>query len=119
MIVVGHTSVQCITSISLTHTPQGIPLPRSAATTRLYVCLFVLGSRAHGYYRQLQSVEIEIENLRQRVESIELSLDGQSRSKHHVGPTVSSAEGGTVRDGHELTKGCTVAFDQNTPTVYS
>lgn len=72
---------------------------------------------AHGYYRQLQSFEIEIANLQERVESIELSIDGQSRSKHHVRPTVSSAEGGTVRGGHDRTKECSVAFDQNTPTV--
>ena len=30
--------------------------------------------------RQLQSLETEIDNLRERVESIELSLDGKSRS---------------------------------------
>eukprot|EP00904_Undaria_pinnatifida_P000063 jgi/Undpi1/10057/HiC_scaffold_28.g12511.m1 len=42
---------------------------------------------------QLQSLETEIDNLRQKVEGIELFLDGQSRSKHHIDDPTASERG--------------------------
>ena len=69
------------------------PLSRDASQTRLHFVYLALSVLLITRRRQLQSLETEIDNLRQKVEGIELFLDGQSRSKHHIDDPTASERG--------------------------